>query len=99
MKTFDIQPISVGDGLSTKTAKKIAFKASYIPESTSMDFSYQLIEVIEVKPATDTEPAQYKENGIYAGFDTLGEDVLAGWGTDDSYIYQACADKVGVVLV
>ena len=83
--TYDIQPISVGAGLTTKTATKIFLKGSHSPGDTSMPFSYQL---------TDDS-----FEGIYSGFDTLGEDVLAGWGTDDSYIIQAMATKVGVVLV
>ena len=85
--TYNIQPITLGTGLSTKTSSKVRFNASYTPLSTEMRFAYYFFD--------DTDASLI----VYSGDDVLGEDVLAGWGEDDEYIIQAMADKLGVVLV
>lgn len=81
---YNIQPVSVGVGLSTETCSKIRLDAGYDAFATSMYFSYALI------------------NGdgriVFTGNNILGEDVLAGWGTDDQYIVDAMAAKIGVTL-
>lgn len=83
--TYNIQPVSVGAGLQTATASKVSFGASYVPFGKVMDFTYALLD----------------SNGkaIYQGLDSLGEDILAGWGSDDQYIINAMASKIGVTLV
>ena len=82
---YNIQPINVSVGITTKVATNIGFQTAYIPFATSMSFSWTLSsEIGEV---------------LYSGDDVLGEDVLVGWGSDDMYIINAMATKVGVTLV
>ena len=82
---YNIRPINVTIGTSTKKATNIGFQTSYTPFTTSMTFNWTLSA----------------DNGeiLYSGDDVLGEDVLTNWGTDDMYLGNAMASKVGVTLV
>ena len=83
---YSIQPvtITVSPTLSY-TATKIAMGINYNPSVTDMPVWYSL------------QDDSY--NTYYEGSVVITESELALWGTDDMYIVNLVASKVGVTLV
>ena len=82
---YNIQPITISIGSTSKTATKVDFISSYSPFESTMPFSYTYY--------TETDEV------IYDGSSVLGEAVLAGWGENDEYIINAMATNVGVTII
>ena len=82
---YNIQSVSVGTGLTTATATKIKFHCSYVPNTTSMFFSYDFLDA----------SSEY----LASGEGVVSGSALADWGSDDQYIINTMAGIAGVTLV
>ena len=82
---YNIQPVTVGRGLTTGTATTIGFLTSYVPFEKSMPFSYTLT-------SADGQT-------LYSGQGVVDETLLSMWGEDDNYIINVMATMVGVTVI
>ena len=82
---YNIQPITISVGSTSKTATKVNFISSYSPFESTMPFSYTYY--------TETDEV------IYDGSSSVDETLLSMWGENDEYIINVMATIVGCVVI